>query len=87
MLRLAAALEQGERASAGGGDSRRRARTESLTLPPVDGFDAIPGKGIEGRIDGARVVLGNAAMMADAGVSFDAGAAEAAERCGARGRR
>jgi Cu+-exporting ATPase len=38
----------------------------------VEHFAAVPGKGISGEVRGRRVVLGNAAMMHDAGVSFDA---------------
>jgi P-type Cu+ transporter len=76
VLRLAAALEQGSEhplASA----ILAAANERSLTLPSVDGFRAIPGKGIEGRINGAHVALGNAAMMSEAGLSFDQHAADA----------
>jgi Cu+-exporting ATPase len=76
VLRLAAALEQGSEhplASA----ILAAAKERSLTLPSVGGFRAIPGKGIEGRINGAHVALGNAAMMAEAGGSFDQIAADA----------
>ena len=43
----------------------------SLTLTKAQNFKAEPGKGISGSIDGHRVVLGNAAMMADAHVDVD----------------
>jgi Cu+-exporting ATPase len=77
VLRLAAALEQGSEhplASA----ILAAASERSLTLPLADGFRAIPGKGIEGRINGAHVALGNIAMMAEAGGAFDQNAADAA---------
>ena len=38
----------------------------ALTAP--DDFRAIPGKGIEARVKGARIAFGNAAMMEEAGV-------------------
>jgi Cu+-exporting ATPase len=77
VLRLAAALEEGSEhplASA----ILTAAKERSLTLPSADGFRAIPGKGIDGRINGAHVALGNMAMMAEAGVSFGQNAADAA---------
>jgi Cu+-exporting ATPase len=78
VLRLAAALEQGsEHPLAAAILDGAKART--LTLPPVDGFQATPGKGIEGRIDRIHVALGNAAMMRDAGVAFGPEAARADE--------
>jgi Cu+-exporting ATPase len=78
VLRLAAAIEQGSEHPLAAA-ILAAAKQRSMRLPPVDGFRAIPGKGIEGRIDGARVVLGNAAMMAEAGVSFEEAAAHADE--------
>jgi len=77
VLRLAAALEQGSEHPLAAA-ILAGAKKESLTLPAVDGFRAVPGKGIEGRADGTRAVLGNIAMMADVGVGFEAAAAEAA---------
>jgi len=72
VLRLAAALEQGSEHPLAAA-ILAGAKTRSLTLPSADGFRAIPGKGIEGRLNGARVALGNAAMMAETGVRFDQG--------------
>jgi len=72
VLRLAAALEQGSEHPLAAA-ILAGAKTRSLTLPSADGFRAIPGKGIEGRVNGARVALGNAAMMAETGVRFDQG--------------
>jgi Cu+-exporting ATPase len=78
VLRLAAALEQGSEHPLAAA-ILSAAKKKGLRLPPVEGFRAIPGKGIDGRIDGVRVVLGNAAMMVEAAVSFDAAAAHADE--------
>jgi P-type Cu+ transporter len=70
VLRLAAALEQGsEHPLAAAIIAGARAKN----VPPwqVEGFSAHPGKGIEGRVQGLRVALGNTAMMRDAQVAFD----------------
>jgi Cu+-exporting ATPase len=77
VLRLAAALEQGSEHPLAAA-ILTGAKEQSLALPAVDGFRAVPGKGIEGRTDGRRLVLGNISMMADAGVPFEAAAAEVA---------
>jgi P-type Cu+ transporter len=51
------------------------ARDRGVAIPPASGFRATPGKGIVARVGGAVVALGNAAMMADAGVDVAAAAA------------
>jgi Cu+-exporting ATPase len=62
-LRAAAAVEQGsEHPLAAAIVKAARART--LTWPPASEFESITGKGARGRVDGALVVAGNAAMMA-----------------------
>ena len=48
------------------------ARSRQVPLSQVQGFAAVPGKGITGQVDGRAWVLGNAAMMAEAGVSIAA---------------
>ncbi|MGE0451683.1 MAG: heavy metal translocating P-type ATPase [Vicinamibacterales bacterium] len=68
-LRLAAALEQASEhplAAAIVG----AARQQGLDLPRVDGFSAVIGKGIVGRLGSSVVTLGNAAMMHDAGADI-----------------
>ncbi|MGN6764676.1 MAG: heavy metal translocating P-type ATPase, partial [Rhizobiaceae bacterium] len=44
------------------------AQTRGATLRDVTDFDAVTGKGVKGRVAGQAVVLGNRAMMEDAGV-------------------
>jgi Cu+-exporting ATPase len=79
VLRLAAALEQGSEHPLAAA-ILDGARARHITLPAVDGFQAAPGKGIEGRIDGIHVALGNIGMMTrGAGVAFDSVAARADE--------
>ncbi|MGH9548433.1 MAG: heavy metal translocating P-type ATPase, partial [Terriglobales bacterium] len=41
-----------------------------LTLESVSGFESVTGKGVRGEIVGRQVVLGNARLMADAGIDF-----------------
>ena len=44
------------------------AHTAGLTVPPLDAFDAVPGHGLDARVDGHRVRVGNRAMMQRAGI-------------------
>lgn len=67
VVRLAAALEQPSEHPLAGA-ILAAARERGITPPRVEGFRAEPGKGILGTIDGARVALGNGAMMREAGV-------------------
>lgn len=67
VLRLAAALERGsehplaEAIVAG-------ARARDVTLDKAEDFEAVTGKGVQGRVGGHQVALGNAAMMTEAGI-------------------
>jgi Cu2+-exporting ATPase len=47
-----------------------RAKGDNAALQDVRDFDALPGKGVRGMIDGRPVLLGNAALMADHGVDL-----------------
>ncbi|MBN2405399.1 MAG: heavy metal translocating P-type ATPase [Coriobacteriia bacterium] len=40
------------------------ARDEGVDIQGVEGFSAVPGHGVEGMVDGTRVVLGNRRLMA-----------------------
>lgn len=67
LVQLAASIEQGSEhplaeAVLGAAEDR------SLTLLPVDGFEADPGKGIRGQVEQSMITLGNRALMADIGV-------------------
>ena len=46
------------------------AGNRSIPLAPVERFEAVHGKGVRGRIQGADFLAGNAAMLADAGVDL-----------------
>ena len=78
VLRLAATLEQGsEHPLAAAILSAARAR--DVQPARVTDFRAHPGKGIEGRVDGVHVALGNAAMMRDFGIAVETEARRADE--------
>jgi Cu+-exporting ATPase len=68
LLRLAASLERGSEhplASA----VVRAARDRQLSLGDAADFRAVPGHGVVGTIDGRRVVLGNARLLREQGVT------------------
>jgi Cu+-exporting ATPase len=75
VLALAAALEQASehplaRAIVAG------ASDGNVTIPAAIGFRALTGRGVQGRVDGSEVALGNARLLGGLGVPLD----EAAER-------
>ncbi len=74
-LRLAAAIESGSEHPLGEAIVRA-AQHRSIELPKVTGFEAIPGHGIQGNVDGHKVLLGNRRLFARASIKTDA--AEAA---------
>jgi len=46
------------------------AQDRGISLGSADGFQAIPGKGARGRVEGADVAVGNLALMQEAGVDI-----------------
>lgn len=71
LLAVAASLERGSEhplaeAIVAGAEER------SIALSEVTSFDAITGKGVTGLVDGAKIALGNAAMMRDLGIDTSA---------------
>ncbi len=54
------------------------ATTRGLALPDAEGFNAIPGHGIEARVAGRTVLLGNLKLMRDRTVAVDGLVARAA---------
>ncbi len=76
VLRLAAAVERSSEhplATA----IVEGARARGLTLPEVAGFVAIPGHGVEAEVEGRRVLVGNAKLLADRGLTLGRLEAEA----------
>ncbi|MEO0831260.1 MAG: heavy metal translocating P-type ATPase, partial [Pseudomonadota bacterium] len=68
VLALAAALERGSEHPVGQA-LVRAAEGRALTLGDAEGFVSVPGRGVRGRVGGADVALGNAALMEDCGIS------------------
>jgi P-type Cu+ transporter len=81
MLDLAGSLERGSEHPLGAAIVAR-ARLDELGFRPREGFDAVPGHGVVGTVDGRQVAVGSARLLADRGISTDAladAAAAAAE--------
>nr|WP_306415944.1 heavy metal translocating P-type ATPase [Xanthomonas citri] len=76
VLRLAASLDQcSEHPLADA--IVRQARAQGIALAAVEEFESGSGIGVRGRVDGRRLALGNTVLMAQAGVSVEALAAQA----------
>ena len=58
------------------------ANARGLDPPPVTGFEAIPGEGVVAAVEGQRLVVGNARLLAREGISLDGLSARAAEIAG-----
>ncbi len=84
LLRLAASLERGSEHPLGEAIVTR-AKEEGLTLSDVEGFEAVPGHGVRGKVDGRTVVLGNAKLMQETGVTLGT-LAETAETLAGEGK-
>ena len=81
VLRLAGAVEAPSEHPLGQAIARK-AREAGIDVPAAKGFRAEPGHGVTAEIDGAAVVLGNAAFLAAHGIApdgFDARAADLAD--------
>jgi P-type Cu+ transporter len=67
VLRLAAALERGSEHPLAAAVVEAAAR-KGIAIPSVEGFHALPGKGIAGRVDGVETALGNEALLEEMGI-------------------
>lgn len=84
LLRGAAALQQSSSHPLGRA-LLDAARAENVALPPVQAAQALPGRGLEGLVDGRRLALGSTRLLQERGL--DAGPlADAAARHEAAGR-
>ena len=70
LLRLVASAESGSEHPLGEA-LVRDARGKGLKLAPVEAFEAIAGHGIEARVEGCQVVIGNAKLMRERGLAPD----------------
>ncbi|MGC3763759.1 heavy metal translocating P-type ATPase [Pseudomonas aeruginosa] len=71
VLRLAASLDQGSEHPLAHAIVDQ-ARVQGLALSETDEFESASGIGVRGQVDGRRLLLGNTALLADAGVSSEA---------------
>src|SRR5262249_41213227 len=70
LLRPAAAAEVGSEHPLGEA-ILIRAREEKLDLPKAEHFQAFAGKGIQARVEGHEVLLGNQSLLSDYGIGLD----------------
>jgi Cu+-exporting ATPase len=75
-VQLAASLERGSEHPLAAA-IMEGAKDRGIDLLPVADFEAIPGKGVQGRIDGMRVALGNDALMRSLGLDTAASSSRA----------
>ena len=59
------------------------AKERGLALVDATDFQAVPGHGLEARVDGRKVLVGNAKLMRDRGIEFDGLGSRATELEGA----
>lgn len=84
LLQLAASAEKGSEHPLGEAIVRG-AEKENLEILKVEGFDAIPGHGIEVQIEGRNVLLGNKKLMTERDISLSGLEAES-DRLAAEGK-
>ncbi len=77
LLRLAAAVEVGSEHPLADAIVTR-ARVENLTLPSVEDFESMTGKGVQARVEGRQVLIGNRSLMDERGIVVDSVADQAA---------
>ena len=85
LLALAAAAELGSEHALGDALVRYVRDERGLGLPPVEGFEATPGEGVNAAVDGATVHIGRAGFLEAAGID-PRPLVEAAESLAAQGR-
>ena len=71
LLAYAAAVEQNSEHPLGEAIVKG-ARDRGLKIPVTTDFDSVPGHGVEGTVEGRRVLLGNAKFMDDRGIEASA---------------
>jgi len=71
LLRIAGSLEKPSEHPLGAAIAEEAAR-RGIPLWPVQNFEAVHGKGVRGTVQGCSYLAGNAAMLADAGITLGA---------------
>jgi len=69
LLAVAASAEKGSEHPLGDAIVQR-ALARGIALQPIESFQALPGRGIQARIAGRAVLLGNEALMAERGIAL-----------------
>ena len=69
ILLLAASIEKGSEHSLAEAIVKE-AEKKSLTLQKIESFKAIAGHGVEGKLDGKKIILGNRRLMQREGIDF-----------------
>jgi Cu+-exporting ATPase len=85
VLALAAAVEQGSEHPLGEA-LVRRAKELGVALPPIEGFESVPGRGVDALAPDGRVLLGNGTLMAERGIEIPPRAGEQARALQAAGK-
>jgi Cu+-exporting ATPase len=83
VLKLAASLEAGSEHPLAAA-VLRGAEAKGVAIPKVEGFQAVTGQGVRGKVEGRSALLGNARLLESAGID-PSPLAEAAERRRRRG--
>jgi Cu+-exporting ATPase len=78
LLRLAASLERGSEHPLAAAIVKG-AEARVVALAPVGEFEAVPGKGVRGRVEGSHVALGTALFLEELGIAVGTLAARAEE--------
>jgi Cu+-exporting ATPase len=84
ILGLAAALETGSEHPLAEA-VLRRAREEDITIPAVEEFKAVSGRGVQGMIDGRKYLLGSHHFLLESGPALDKALQRTADDQAARG--
>ncbi|HZE70046.1 MAG TPA: copper-translocating P-type ATPase [Pyrinomonadaceae bacterium] len=83
-LRLAAAIERDSEHNIAKGIVQS-AQERKLDIPPADGFEAIPGKGVKARVDGRELSMGGPALVKAFNISVPERLQQAALQANERG--
>ncbi len=78
ILRLAASLEKSSEHPLAEAIIKG-AEEQNITLAKVEDFESVTGKGILGKIDGVKILLGNSKLMTDNNIDFSSNGAKADE--------
>ncbi len=69
ILRVAASLERGSEHPLAAAIVKG-AEEKKLAIPKSEDFQSVPGKGVTGKVDGRKILLGNAALLTNHGIGI-----------------